>query len=168
MILNAIISIISAFIGGSLTLIGVIITIHFENKKKKEELIIANKPLFYAINPMQAYDYKNAIDYNLSAKDNIFLDGKILFIFKNTDKAIMIINYLSINGKKYYPINGNVVDKNTTFNLIIHSLCDPLDNEKNEIILSVNDSLNNIYLYNLDYSVVDKTIISCHEMKNDK
>ena len=42
MIFNAIISIISAFIGGSLTLIGVIITIHFENKKKKEELIIFN------------------------------------------------------------------------------------------------------------------------------
>ncbi len=146
---NIVVPIVSAIIGGGLTLIGVLITIRNENKKRKEEIAISNKPLFYLVDPSQGDNYKNAVYFEFSDKKEEH-DGFIEIMFKNTDNAILVFDYISIDDKKYYPQNGNVVDKNTTFDIFLYPTKNT--NIKNKkIIMSINDSLNNNYKYLLEY-----------------
>lgn len=160
-IIDIIIPIISSLIGGGLTLIGVLITIKFENKKRKEEIRIANKPLFYLINPMQKYDYKNASDFEFTSKDEE-VNGFVEIIFRNTDNAILVFDNISVNGKKYYSQNGNIVDKNTTFNIYLYPSKDTKIADA-EIVFSINDSLNNNYKYKLGYKSKESKYIDIFE-----
>ena len=156
-----IIPIISSLIGGGLTLIGVLMTIKFENKKRKDEIKMAIKPLFYLINPLQDYDYRHVSYYEF---DNNYEDNNkhIEIIFKNTDNAILVFDNISVNGKKYYSQNGNIVDKNTTFNVSLSFSKDVIINES-EIIFTVKDSLNNNYKYKLGYKTKDSKHIDVFE-----
>ncbi len=158
-ITNIIMPIVSALIGGGLTLIGVLITIKSENKKRKEEIRIANKPLFYVIDPHQDYDYKNAVDFAFYQNDSKKNEGFFTLIFKNTDKAILILDYIEINGIKYYSKYGNVVDKSVVFNIYIYADKNTFKKSNNEIIFSIKDSLNNNYKYNLEYTDENGKII---------
>ncbi len=127
---SIVIPIISTLIGGLITLIGVIITIRSENKKskkeleihekeRKEEIRLMNEPLFYILDPMQDYDYKKAVEFVFLSNEEDTYSSQI--IFKNTDKIQIILDYISINGKKYYPSNGTVVDKNVIFYISVFS-----------------------------------------------
>ena len=150
-ITNIIMPIVSALIGGGLTLVGVLITIKSENKKRKEEIRIANKPLFYVINPMQKYEYKNSSDFEFRNEDDEKSDGFIPIIFKNTDNAILVLDYISINGKKYYSMNGNIVDKNTTFNIYLY-VCNEAKVDFNaNIVFAIKDSIGTRYKYELSF-----------------
>ena len=154
---NIIIPIVSALIGGGLTLIGVLLTIKFENKKRKEEIRIANKPLFYLIDPMQNYDSKRTTDFEFSA-EGIETSGFLEIIFRNTDNAILLFDYISIGNQKYYSQNGNIVDKNTTFCIYLYPDKNIKVNE-NDIIFSINDSLNNNYKYKLGFKTHESKYI---------
>ena len=154
-IIYIIIPILSAIIGGSLTLIGVLLTIGNENKKRREEVKLATKPLFYIADPTQVYSSKNFVDIVLIEKNEKKYDEGYELIFKNTDKAIFIIEYIEINGIKHYPKYGDVVDKNLLFCLRLLVKKGVLNCMKNRIILSVNDLLNNNYKYQLEYTDED-------------
>ena len=165
-IIDIIIPIVSALIGGGLTLIGVLLTIRFENKKRKEEIRISNKPLFYLIDPMQNYDSKNTADFEFNAK-NVDTNGFLEIIFRNTDNAILLFDYISIDGEKYYSQNGNIVDKNTTFCIYLYPNKNIKIDEAN-IIISINDSLNNNYKYQLGFKTnKSKYIDTFKEIKNN-
>ncbi len=147
-----VIPIVSAFVGGGLTLIGVLITITFENKKRKEEIRLANKPLFYIIDPYQTYDQEKTSEFAFFPEFDEKTTGWRTLIFKNTDNAILILDYLKINGKNFFPKNGNVVDKNTVFIIYVHNNGDVFEKNENEIVFGIKDSLKNKYMYNLEYT----------------
>ena len=150
-----VIPIISACIGGGLTLIGVLLTMKYENKKRKEEIKAANKPLFYVIDPMQQYDNKNSSDFDFVNEEIGTSRSFITIILKNTDKTILVLDYISINSIKYYPKNGNIVDKNTIFNVYIHIPTGEKVDYNSNIVFSIKDSVGNNYKYKLSYK--DKT-----------
>lgn len=143
---DIIIPLVAALIGGGLTLIGVLVTIRHENKKRCEEKILSNKPYIYLINPLQKYD-DNAIDYVLT-NDEVNSNKRDGFILKNTDNAILIIESLVIDGIEYLPKYGNVVDKNKTAIININNV---IPRDDSSIVLTIKDSLKNVYKYKLSH-----------------
>lgn len=149
---DILIPIAASVIGGAFSFLGVYMTIKHEKNKDNEQKILANKPLFYRIDPMQEYPYKESVDFILKT-NNENKEGKIYGIFKNTDNAILIIDGVIVNGKTYKSLYGDVIDKNQIFNLYVY--IDEKLGQKNEIIFVVKDILGNKYKYSL-------------EIKNDK
>lgn len=143
--------ILCSVIGGMSTVIGVYLTIRYEKNKEKKELKERIKPLFYRLDSRQDYDYKSAIEYVLGTPKKYRF--KMQGIFKNTEKALMIIDYLLVNDKKYYPINGDVVDKNMIFYLDAFFEED-LDTI-NELILFIKDIYDNKYKYKLELEIIN-------------
>lgn len=160
--LEIVIPLVSSLISGILTVIGVGLTIKHENKKDKRILKLSNKPIFYRIDPMQEYDYKSAVDYqfNFNCSNRI---KEIYGIFKNTDNALLLLNYISVNGKKYFPNFGDVIDKNVIFNICVN--CEENINSETEVIMCIRDVLNNEYRYNLICEISDKEIINIKEFE---
>ena len=146
--------ILCSIVGGAFTVIGVYLTIRNERRKEAKENQLSNKPLFYRIDPMQDYDNKSSIDYIMKSNNEI-KDYKLYGIFKNTEKAIMILDYISVNDKKYYPKNGNVVDKDKIFNL--HIYLEEGLKSNDEVILVINDVLDNQYKYKIEFEANNKT-----------
>ena len=145
-----VVPIISAIIGGGMTFWGVIKTQKFENKKRLEEIRIANKPLFYIIHPFQDYNSKHVVEFKFYSQD---FQGEckdhVFGIFKNTEKALLIFEYIQIGDEKYYSKHGNVVDKNVIVDLIIESK-EKINNKR--IFLVIKDILDNQYTYELKKS----------------
>lgn len=150
---DIIIPIVASIIGGLFTVFGVYLTIKYEKQKDKEEKILSHKPLICRLDPMQQYDYKDTEDFQLTDCD-MEEKGKIFGVIKNTDNAILLIEGVSVNGKLYKPVYGNVVDKNKIFNLYVHV------NEKisknDELIFIVKDIMENEYKYKLEINYDDK------------
>ncbi len=147
---NIIIPIVAALLSGSLTLMGVLISIKHENKKRKEEKKESIKPLLYLINPMQDYNYKITPTYYFE-NDNLESNGYIEIILKNTDNAILILDSVQIEENIYYPSNGNVVDKNTIFYSHIYAYKGTKKDKKTNMIMVVKDSMGNAYKYKFGY-----------------
>lgn len=144
---DIIIPIVAAFIGGILTLGGVIITINSQKKKDKEDNKMRIKPYLYANNPYQIINgldkADNFVMLNESGEKG---DYEIEGIIKNTDNAIMILKNVIIDGKYYYPEYGNVIDKNTVFYLYVYP--NKIENDNN-MYLTITDVMNNEYYYKI-------------------
>lgn len=139
--------IICSIIGGIFTVGGVYLTIVYEKNKEKEEIKQANKPLFYLLHPMQDYDREVAVTYAISSGKKDY-EYKIQGIFKNTEKSIIIIDYILVGNKKYYSRNGDVIDKDKIFYLDIY--LDEKIQENVGINLFIKDIFNNQYQYRLE------------------
>ena len=155
--------IVSALIGGGLTLVGVLFTMKFEATKIKEERKTVNKPLFYVIDPMQQYDNNNSSNFDFVNEKIGTSRGFITIIFKNTDKTILVLDYISINNVKYYSKNGNIVDKNTVFNTYVHIPNGEKVDYTSNIVFSIKDSIGNNYKYKLSYKDKKSNYISQFE-----
>ena len=163
---DIIIPIIASVIGGLFTVWGVYLTIKYEKRKDKEEKVLSHKPIIYRLDPMQQYEYKDVVDFSL--KDyNYEGKEKIWGIIKNTDNAIFLIEGVSVNGKLYKSVYGNVVDKNQIFNLYVYAT--EVVNESDEVIFIVKDIMNNIYKYKLEIKCGNKgsEVIGFKEIKNN-
>lgn len=163
---DIIIPIISAIIGGIFTFLGVFITIHHEKKKEEEEKLLTNKPLFYRLDLRQDYESKSAVDFCLGVGNFDDKEGQIFGVIKNTDNAVLIIDSVSVNGKLYKSLYGDVVDKNQIFNLYIN--VSEKINKKDEIIFVVKDIMENKYEYIVETKQEDEKyseIIGFREIK---
>lgn len=162
---DIIIPILSAIIGGVFTFLGVYITIKYEIKKDKEEKKLRDKPIFYRLDSMQQYPYKEAVDFILKENPDAKVEWKIWGILKNTDNAILIIDSVMINGAIYRSLHGDVIDKNQIVNLHIYT--DKKVNKENEIIFNVKDIVGNEYTYMIETEESEKSseIISFKEIK---
>ena len=137
--------VISALIGGGLTMLGVKWTINAQRKENSENQRLAVKPLFYALHPMQDYDYKSAKDFFLQER-GIANTRRAFGIIKNTDNGVLIIDKFVGERHEYIPANGNMVDKGMIINLYVD--INPDDN-LNVAQLHVRDVLNNKYIYDV-------------------
>ena len=135
--------IISAMIGGGLTLLGVIITIHAQNKKDKDDKKNSLKPYFYICHPLQvATEIQKATEYNIVPLDNEDTEYKVQGIIQNTDNAIFILKSVRIGSQYYYPESGKVIDKRELFYLNIYS-----KQISEDICLTITDVMENEYTY---------------------
>lgn len=145
-----IIPLVSAIIGGGLTVWGVILTIKEDNKIRKEDIRIQNEPLFYILDPNQDYDNTNIKEFDFKSVEEA--KGYIQILFKNTDKTPFVLEYININGKTYLPQNGTVVDKNDIFFVNVHTNDNLMSNKTNNAFMAIKDVLNIEYKYKLIYS----------------
>lgn len=163
---NIIIPIVSAIIGGLCTFLGVLITILHEKKKEKEERLLVNKPLFYRLDLRQEYEHKSAVDFCLGVGNFDDKKGQIFGVIKNTDNAVLIIDGVSVNGKLYKSLYGDVVDKNQIFNLYVN--VSEKVNKEDEIVFFVKDIMENKYEYKVETRYKDEKyseIIGFKEIK---
>ena len=105
---NIIIPLISAFIGGGITLIGVIITIQAENKKSRREYLEKIKP-FFVVEKISDFDLESIRTKSITIPDDSEKDvdgDKIVFhwnnlIISNMSENVCMVSYIKINGQKY-------------------------------------------------------------------
>ena len=98
-------SLLSALVGGLLTLVGVTVTLLFDQRKQKKNREEAARP-FFAI--MDYFDERThdsnkptmcfSLDQNYDSKTASFWT-----IMINSDKVPFLIEKFTINGKNYYP-----------------------------------------------------------------
>ena len=158
-ILYIIIPLVSAVIGGGLTLVGVLITTKHETKIRTEEKISNNEPLFYIFDPLQQFDSQGTQEYHFFPK-NEKTNGSRGILFKNTDKTYIVLDSIRINSKYYYPKIGKVVNKNEMFTIRIYSSENYLTNKDTTITLNVRDILGNKYSYKILYDIDEDEFIA--------
>ena len=142
---DIVIPIISAFIGGGLTMIGVAWTLRNQSKEHREDIKLSIKPLFFYINPLQNYDSTNVGDYVMQSYSGI-KTRKAYGIVKNTDNGVLILEKIVSGNFEYIPVRGNIIDKGDIFNLYV----DFCENDNYEtVVLFVKDVLNNEYKYEI-------------------
>ncbi len=145
-IIGIFVPLVSALIGGGLTLVGVLMTIKHEKKDEEERQRLSVKPWIYSVNPMEEYDYKNAKDIIFSVNDRLSTGIRKQVIIRNTDNGILIFEKIETKHFEYKPLVGNVMDKNSVCNLNIElEENDDIDN----CILYIRDIFNNSYRYKI-------------------
>lgn len=119
-IIDILVPLVCAIIGGIITLLGVKWTIKYETKKDFEKRKLELKPVFYRIDPFQQYDENNVSDMFFEATKATGKARKEIWgIFKNTDQSLIKLDSIISENRRYYPLNGYVIDKNMTFQLRI-------------------------------------------------
>lgn len=139
---DIVIPLVSAFIGGFVTLAGVWLTIRRDKKREKENYKKSVKPWIYSIDNAKNSDLQNEIIMATSAssesKHGLFLT------IKNTDNGIAIVDKFVTKNKIYIPIFGKIIDKSQTIGLHIHF--EPGETIE-DMYLYVRDILGNVYKY---------------------
>lgn len=104
----------SALIGGTLALIGVLITLSREKKELKNERIEKAKPVLinYPDDTIDRSKLMPSFVFKASEGDT---RGTLTGVFKNTDNGIAFIDCVKTETKVYTPVNNATIDKNTIF-----------------------------------------------------
>lgn len=103
-IFNIIIPLISALIGGSLTLIGVIITIKSQNKKNNQDLCEQYRPYFGIVHDVSDQCYKNSKDtirVDFCNDENEYDVYMLHMYILTSDKNCFSFESIEINGIIY-------------------------------------------------------------------
>ncbi len=141
------IPLISALIGGGLTLAGVIVTIKWEAKQKKQEEIEKVKPIIICVEE-QSIKRDEKI-YDCEFYSNGDSDETLCGVFKNTDNGILFLDMLESELKTYRPHRVITVDKNTYFRIILINV---IGESLEELKLYCHDIFGNKYIYEMDSS----------------
>ena len=118
---DVVVPLLSSFIGGALTLLGVKITLKNENQAIKQERMEKVKPIL--INYTCAFDGEEDIlpKYRFTS-DGEDVGNPIKGVFKNTDCGIAFIDKIVNEKTIYLPKSNSAVDKNTAFVIELHNL----------------------------------------------
>ena len=135
-------NIISAFIGGAIAIIGVLITFCHERKKQTEQEIERAKPII--INASRSMVSNDEIIFNYLFESDSEDGHSIVSVFKNTSNGILFFDYIETASKKYYPFDGAAVDKNTFFQINLYNL---VGDNLEKIELYGHDIYGNRYVY---------------------
>jgi len=114
------IPLVSALIGGGLTMLGVIVTIKWEAKQKKQENI--EKALPIIINVSDELIPKDEEVFRILFESDGDDKHTICGMFKNTDNGILFLDSIKTETKEYLPVNASTVEKNTYFSIIIRNI----------------------------------------------
>lgn len=138
------IPLISAFLGGLVTMIGVICTINHENKCRKNDEYKLYKPLFVALNSLDSLDKEFIkVDFESNIDKGMFclLEGYI----KNLDFSCFIIESIEIDNFKYCPFKNTVVEKNSAIHFEVYGT----QKDVRVATLNICDAIGNKYIYNV-------------------
>lgn len=111
-------TLVAALIGVFGALLGVVITLLFENYRRRKERIDKAKPIL--INYIHNDASKKLMGYAFKSDST---DNKhIIGCFKNTDNGVLFLDYVETETKKYFYRNNSAVDKNFVFLLGLYGL----------------------------------------------
>lgn len=110
---------ISAFIGGLIALVGVVITLRHEAEVQKKERIDRAKPIMINY-PARAVPERGRVPhYHFRASEDIS-PSELYGVFKNTDNAVLFLDSIETETKQYFPQRNSAVDKNAAFIIALH------------------------------------------------
>lgn len=112
-LVDIVVPLLSALIGGLLTMLGVVYTIKNERNKSEEQTIQDAKPWLFSLVPLDEYDYKKASTIILRGSEPLDENMKLQFIIKNTDNGVGIIEKFETENNVYFPCVGRILDKNS-------------------------------------------------------
>lgn len=142
---DIVIPLVSAFIGGLVTLIGIIITINHERKCRKEDEIKLYKPFFVSLT---AYDEKtkrslHSVCFESDIDNGMYhlIDGYI----ENLDISHFTIEKVVIGNISYYPTSNAVVEKNSVLSIQVYGDKKVIESAT----LHIYDVLENKYIYDM-------------------
>ena len=141
---DIIVPIISAFVGGLITMLGVIITIFSRNRKDKKNALVAVKPWIYSLDRAESGTIIVDSYIYIASEENFRDNASFIITIKNTDNGIGIVESFQTKNKIYYPMVGRILEKNKTTNLAIY-----LDEGTilEEMYLVITDIYDNKYKY---------------------
>lgn len=140
-----IVPIVSAIIGGLLTMWGVIHTIRHENKCRKEDEHKLYKPLFMSIPVYDDRVDRNTIVVNLESDEDKGMYSLLQGYIKNLDFSHFIIDKVVVNDTAYSPYANSVIEKNSAISIGVYGS----QQEVNTAALYISDVLGNKYVYNI-------------------
>ncbi len=141
-ITDVLIPLISAIIGGGLTLAGVIVTIKWEAKQKKQEEIEKVKPIIINTDYDNTKQLKSYLTFEFATAGDTCT--RIFGCFKNTDNGILFIDYIESDSNKYESFADSTVDKNSYFSINMYA---GRDEQFNNFKIYCHDVLGNKYYY---------------------
>lgn len=129
---EAILSLVSAIIGGIFTLLGVYITFRYQAKEDSKSRKEAVKPWLFSYDMRQDFDCNDAKNFRMEIEGRYspVLDNYILGIIKNSDNSLMVLESVKSEHNFYYPSCGNLVEKGAVINLIVRLATDKTETLK--------------------------------------
>ena len=141
---DIVIPLISAFLGGLVTMIGVICTINHENKCRKNDEYKLYKPLFVALSSLDSLNkefIKVEFESNVDTDMFCLLEGYIT----NLDFSCFVIESIEIDNLKYYPYKNAVVEKDSAIHFEVYGTRKDIQ----VATLNTYDAIGNKYIYNV-------------------
>lgn len=142
---DIVVPLLSAIIGGALTLVGVWLTIHRDKKRDEDNLKKSVKPWIFSEDNFDHYDYKDKNYINMAVSSESVLNNCFKIYIKNTDNGIGIVDKLVTKNQMYIPVFGEILEKNkvTSLNIYYQDKCENLQ----DMILYIKDVYGNPYKY---------------------
>ena len=148
---DIIIPLLSALIGGFVTMLGVIITIKWESKKEKKKRVDAAKPWLYSLSEYEENNYEKANQIQLVAEDDDYFsvknNGNGIIVIKNASNVVGLVDSLQTDRVLYKPCFGKILDKNDVTWLIVYL------KDKEETLTNMRLSISDIYGNKYEYAV---------------
>lgn len=143
-LVDIIVPLLAALIGGGITMGGVAHTIKHEHKNTLEQTRKAAKPWIFSLDMHEHFDKKNTGTIRLEGNSPLGGNATIEFILRNTDNGIGIIKKFVTKNNEYLPIIGRILDKNSTNTVIVN-----LNKEENleDMLFIISDVYGNEYKY---------------------
>lgn len=162
---DIIIPLISAFIGGFITMLGVIITIRSEKKKEAKNAIKAIKPWIFSLDYCNDNDIENANMICLSDGNPINHSVDAHILIKNTDNGIGIIEKMQTEKNTYYPTIGKLLEKDRVTKL---NICFGSGENLRNMLLTITDIYGNKYLYEVFMETKHRYVWQIREISDKK
>lgn len=117
LIISVLVPVVSAIIGGIMTLLGVLITLRAERKQAKSERLAAAKPWLFSVSMDQSYPNKQLLE--MRDPNSTKTEGFISCNIRNTDNATAILDRVESGNITYKPIAGRILEKDSVTELVI-------------------------------------------------
>lgn len=144
-IVGIVVPLISAFIGGLITFLGVWLTIRSDRKSSEYNKRLSAKPWLYSMSDKENFDCTESNDIIMqTSRDMERKYSGITFLIKNTDNGVCIIDRFETENNNYYPILGKILDKSSI--TYLHIFFDKNETLK-DMFLYVKDIYGNEYKY---------------------
>lgn len=141
---DIVVPLISAFIGGFITLAGVWLTIRRDKKRDENNRIKDAKPWIFSLSDCENFDCKEANDIVLASSFDVKGKKGFSVVIKNTDNGVCVIDKFVTERKEYFPVVGKIIDKNSI--AYLHVFFDEGETIR-DMFLYVNDVYGNSYKY---------------------
>ena len=147
---DIVIPLVSAAIGGGLTLLGVWLTIRSQTKKEEAQRHLSAKPILLSYAKRQGFQNKPLQIYRMEIGGTLTTtdDPYATIFIKNTDNGLARLNRIETENNEYFPSCGNIVEKNALVQVVVILAPNGTETLKN-VSLIVDDLYGNSYEYEL-------------------